>query len=64
MDWKRESMAGRVIGDAGPRMWLLFTRLTKVVTAFCKAFRNCSWLSSDSPFWYCSLYGPPEGVID
>lgn len=52
MDWKRDSTAESLV-MLRPRTWLLFMRLTKVVTAFCRAFRNCAWLSSDSPFWYC-----------
>lgn len=52
MDWKRDSTAESLV-MLRPRMWLLFMRLTNVVTAFCRAFRNCSWFSSDSPFWYC-----------
>lgn len=52
MDWKSESTALSLV-MLRPRMWLLFIRLRKVVTAFCRAFRNCSWFSSDSPFWYC-----------
>lgn len=52
MDWKSDSTAESLV-MLRPRMWLLFMRLTKVLTAFCKALRNCSWLSSDSPFWYC-----------
>ena len=52
MDWKRDSTAESLV-MLRPRTWLLFMRLTKVVTAFCRAFRNCVWLSSDSPFWYC-----------
>lgn len=52
MDWKSESTALSLV-MLRPRMWLLFMRLRKVVTAFCRAFRNCSWFSSDSPFWYC-----------
>lgn len=52
MDWKSESTALSLV-MLRPRMWLLFMRLRKVVTAFCSAFRNCSWFSSDSPFWYC-----------
>lgn len=52
MDWKSESTALSLV-MLRPRMWLLFMRLRKVVTAFCKDFRNCSWFSSDSPFWYC-----------
>lgn len=44
-----------------PRTWLLLTRLTKVETAFCSAFRNCAWLSSDSPFWYCRARGGGAG---
>lgn len=52
MDWKRESTALSLV-MLRPRMWLLFMRLRKVVTAFWRAFRNCSWFSSDSPFWYC-----------
>lgn len=50
MDWKSESTAESLV-MLRPRMWLLFMRFTKVVTAFCSAFRNCSWLSSDSPLW-------------
>lgn len=52
MDWKRDNTAESLV-MLRPRMWLLFMRLTNVVTAFCRAFRNCSWFSSDSPFWYC-----------
>lgn len=52
MDWKRDNTAESLV-MLRPRMWLLFIRLTNVVTAFCSAFRNCSWFSSDSPFWYC-----------
>lgn len=52
MDWKRDSTAESLV-MLRPRTWLLFMRLTKVVTAFCRAFKNCAWLSSDSPFWYC-----------
>lgn len=52
MDWKRDNTAESLV-MLRPRMWLLFMRLTNVVTAFCSAFRNCSWFSSDSPFWYC-----------
>lgn len=52
MDWKSESTALSLV-MLRPRMWLLFMRLRKVVTAFCRAFKNCSWFSSDSPFWYC-----------
>lgn len=52
MDWKRESTALSLV-ILRPRMWLLFMRFRKVVTAFCRALRNCSWFSSDSPFWYC-----------
>ena len=52
MDWNRDSTAESLV-MLRPRTWLLFMRLTKVVTAFCRAFRNCAWLSSDSPFWNC-----------
>lgn len=52
MDWKSDSTALSLV-MLRPRIWLLFMRLRKVVTAFCRAFRNCSWFSSDSPFWYC-----------
>lgn len=52
MDWKRDSTAESLV-MLRPRTWLLFMRLTKVLTAFCRAFRNCAWLSSDSPFWNC-----------
>lgn len=51
MDWKSESTALSLV-MLRPRMWLLFMRLRKVVTAYCRSFRNCSWFSSDSPFWY------------
>lgn len=51
-DWKSESTAESLV-MLRPRAWLLFMRFTKVVTAFCRAFRNCSWFSSDPPFWYC-----------
>ncbi|KAG7262653.1 hypothetical protein CRUP_001493 [Coryphaenoides rupestris] len=50
MDWKSDSTALSLV-MLRPRMWLLFTRFRKVVTEFCSAFRNCSWSSSDSPFW-------------
>lgn len=52
MDWKSDSTAESLV-MLRPRTWLLFMRLTKVLTAFCSAFRNCAWLSSESPFWYC-----------
>ena len=52
MDWKSESTELSLV-MLRPRMWLLFMRFRKVVTEFCRAFRNCSWFSSDSPFWYC-----------
>lgn len=52
MDWKSDSTAESLV-MLRPRTWLLFMRLTKVLTAFCSAFRNCAWLSSASPFWYC-----------
>lgn len=52
MDWKRDSTAESLV-MLRPRTWLLFMRLTKVLTAFCSAFRNCAWVSSDSPFWHC-----------
>lgn len=51
MDWKSDSTALSLV-MLRPRMWLLFMRFRKVVTAFCRALRNCSWFSSDSPFWY------------
>lgn len=60
MDWKRDSTAESLV-MLRPRMWLLFMRLTNVVTAFCSAFRNCSWFSSDSPFWYCCWEGRTAG---
>ena len=56
MDWKSDSTAESLV-MLRPRTWLLLTRLTKVETAFCSAFRNCAWLSSDSPFWYCRARG-------
>lgn len=52
MDWNSDSTAESLV-MLRPRTWLLFMRLTKVVTAFCRAFGNRTWLSSDSPFWNC-----------
>jgi hypothetical protein len=64
MDWQRESTAGRVIGDAAAPHVVTLHAVDEGGDSFLQGFQNCSWLSSDSPFWYCSLYGPPEGVID